>query len=144
MEEFSLISQEPEEYSFSRVHFKCESEHWATPERLYKALNAEFSFTLDPCPLRGADGLTRSWTGERVYCNPPYGAGIEMWLRKGAEAEIAVYLLPVRTDVEWFHAFAGRASEVRFIRGRLHFNDSPNAAPFPSMLMIFSVGPVRG
>ena len=29
------------------------------------------------------------------------------------------------------------AKEVRFIRGRLHFNEAENAAPFPSMVVIF-------
>lgn len=30
-----------------------------------------------------------------------------------------------------------KAKEIRFIRGRLHFNDSKQGAPFPSMVVIF-------
>lgn len=135
--DFSLTPTEVYEYKFSRVHFRCDSEHWATPARLYKALDVEFGFTLDPCPLNGADGLVRSWAGERVYCNPPYGPGVDAWLKKAAEAELSVYLLPARTDVSWFHTFAPRAAEIRFIKGRLHFNESVEAAPFPSMVMVF-------
>ena len=49
-----------------------------------------------------------------------------------------VALLPARTDTAWFHEYIYRsAREVRFLRGRLHFNESENAAPFPSMIVIF-------
>jgi site-specific DNA-methyltransferase (adenine-specific) len=30
-----------------------------------------------------------------------------------------------------------KASEIRFIKGRLRFGDSKNSAPFPSALIIF-------
>jgi hypothetical protein len=56
------------------VHFSSATVHWATPADLYRALDAEFHFTLDPCPLNGLGGLDRTWKGERVYCNPPWGA----------------------------------------------------------------------
>ena len=28
-------------------------------------------------------------------------------------------------------------TDIRFIRGRLHFSDSKNAAPFPSAIVVF-------
>lgn len=84
------------------------------------------------------DGLLVSWAGERVFCNPPYGPQIEDWLRWAHEAEVAVYLLPARTDTRWFHDHVlPKASEVRFLRGRLKFGGAKNGAPFPSMLAIF-------
>ena len=46
-------------------------------------------------------------------------------------------LLPARTDTRYFHDYIYRKSEIRFIRGRLHFNESKAGAPFPSMLVIF-------
>jgi len=30
-----------------------------------------------------------------------------------------------------------KATEIRFIKGRLKFDDQPNPAPFPSCLVIF-------
>lgn len=117
--------------------FSSISPHWRTPEWLYRDLDAEFSFTLDPCPNHGEDGLSRSWAGERVYCNPPYGRGVGRWLEKSSEAELAVYLLPSRTDTRWWHEYAMKADEIRFIRGRLRFNDCAVGAPFPSVVLVY-------
>ena len=121
----------------NRALFTNISEHWSTPKDVYQALDQEFRFTLDPCPLKGAEGLTRSWCGERVYCNPPYGPGNLKWLRKSREAQLAVYLLPSRTDTEWWHGWALLADEVRFVRGRLKFGGAMHNAPFPSVILVF-------
>ena len=124
---------------------------WATPREFYAALDSEFNFTLDPCPLRpeseagmplfGTDGLWISWKGQRVFCNPPYGPSIPKWLAKADEAECAVYLLPSRTDTIWWHRYAPKATEVRFIKGRLKFGDGRNPAPFPFVILIFKQPP---
>jgi site-specific DNA-methyltransferase (adenine-specific) len=120
---------------------------WGTPPDLYESLNKEFHFDFDPCPDRGVwDGREVSWEGKRVFCNPPYGRGIDKWLVKGHEADLAVFLLPARTDTIWFHDYALNADEIRFFRGRLKFTEQHvaprdsfmgNAAPFPSMLVIY-------
>ena len=47
-------------------------------------------------------------------------------------------LLPARTDTSRFHDYIYHKSEIRFIRGRLKFGGSKNAAPFPSMLVIYN------
>lgn len=50
---------------------------WATPQTFFDKLNAEFSFTLDPCSThenakcekhytKEDDGLSRNWGGESV------------------------------------------------------------------------------
>ena len=81
--------------------------------------------------------------GQKVFCNPPYGRAIKDWIRKCAEEAskpntLVVALVPARTDTAWFHDYVyNKAREIRFIRGRLHFNDSRDAAPFPSMVVIF-------
>jgi site-specific DNA-methyltransferase (adenine-specific) len=133
----------------NRALFSNISEHWGTPKELYDSLDREFHFTLDPCPLASpmqpwkptlSDGLLRSWKGERVYCNPPYGPGIIKWIRKSKEADLAVYLLPARTDTAWWHGWALNAEEVRFLRGRLKFGGSENSAPFPSVILVFRGG----
>jgi hypothetical protein len=122
--------------------FSSASDRWATPKAVYAALDSEFNFNFDPCPLDGdGDGLAPlfcEWRGKRVFCNPPYGPGIGDWLKRGLEAELAVYLIPARTDTRWFHDIVlPHAIEIRFIRGRLKFGDAKNSAPFPSMIVIF-------
>lgn len=134
---------EPREANLHRSLFSSASDRWATPKAIYDSLDREFHFDFDPCPLDGnEDGLSTlfvSWQGKRAFCNPPYGPGIGDWLRRGLEAELAVFLLPVRTDTKWFHEIAlPNAKEIRFLRGRLKFGESVNSAPFPSMLVIFA------
>lgn len=126
-----------------RVHFSSQRVHWPTPVFLYQVLNEEFHFDFDPCPLGeserdGAAPLFTSWEGKRVFCNPPYNRGIEPFLQRATEAELAVFLIPARTDTKWFHDIClPNADEIRFIKGRLKFGDAKNSAPFPSMLVIF-------
>lgn len=122
--------------------FSSASDRWATPRDLYAALNEEFRFDFDPCPLDGdGDGLTPlfcEWRGKRVFCNPPYGPKVGDWLRRGSEAALAVFLIPARTDTRWFHEIVlPKATEIRFIKGRLKFGDAINSAPFPSMIVVF-------
>jgi hypothetical protein len=130
------------------VLFSSASDRWETPRAVKEALYAEFALNFDPCPLDGmVDGLAPlfcRWHGKRVWCNPPYGPSIRRWLERGFEAEIAVYLLPARTDTRWFHRLClPHASEIRFLKGRLKFGGSLNGAPFPSMVVIFQGPPPR-
>lgn len=126
----------------NRVLFSSQSMHWATPKSVYDALDREFNFDFDPCPLHeteldGAAPLFTQWRGKRVFCNPPYN-GIRPFLDRATEADVSVYLIPARTDTRWFHEIClPLASEIRFIKGRLKFADAKASAPFPSMLVIF-------
>jgi hypothetical protein len=129
----------------NRGLFTSASQHWETPQDLYQDLDLEFGFNDDPCPLNSmTDGLSRSW-GTSTYCNPPYGKETGKWLRKAYEESLTgktiVCLVASRTDVPWFHDYAMKASEIRFIRGRLHFNGSKINAPFPSAIVIFKALP---
>ena len=134
--------------------FTSRTDEWATPAATYAALDAEFRFTLDPCAsvanhkcpdyyTKEDDGLTKDWSGHRVFVNPPYGRAISAWIKKCSDeakkpGTLVVALLPARTDTRWFHDHVnGKARELRFLRGRLHYNDAPNAAPFPSMIVVF-------
>lgn len=131
--------------------FRSAHVEWGTPPDLKESLDAEFHFTLDPCtPGQIWDGREMSWVGHRVFCNPPYGRTIGTWLAKGPEAELAVFLLPARTDTGWFHDYALKASEIRFFRGRLQYCENHkvipkiewhSGAPFPSMLVIYRNNP---
>lgn len=125
-----------------KIHFSSATVEWATPTGIYAELDAEFHFDFDPCPFGGSqDGLATlltPWHGKRVFCNPPYGPGLIKWLERGLDADLAVFLIPARTYTRWFHDIVlPKAKEIRFIRGRLKFGDAVNAAPFPSMIVIF-------
>jgi site-specific DNA-methyltransferase (adenine-specific) len=126
----------------NRVVFKSQTVEWPTPPEVYEQLNREFHFDFDPCP-QGAteDGLASlftSWAGKRVFCNPPYGPAIRKWLERAHEAQVAVFLIPARTDTKWFHELIlPHAAEVRFIKGRLKFVGAKHCAPFPSMVVVF-------
>lgn len=134
------------------VHFSSASGEWSTPPDVFAALDAEFGFTLDPCATpdnakcaryftRGDDGLAQSWTGERVFMNPPYGRVIGGWMRKAYEESrggaLVVCLIPARTDTAWWHDYVIPYGETRFIRGRLKFGGAANSAPFPSAIVVF-------
>lgn len=127
---------------------------WSTPQDFFDKLNEEFRFTLDPCAdefnhkcdryfTEEQDGLAQDWSGERVFCNPPYGRDVKKWVRKSFEevyngkCHLAVMLLHARTDTRWFHDYCYHKAEVRFVKGRLKFGDMSQPAPFPSMVVIF-------
>ena len=126
---------------------------WATPKRFFEELNAEFHFTLDPCCThenakcelhftREDDGLSKNWGGQVVFCNPPYGKELPKWVKKSYEESmkgaLVVMLIPARTDSRWFHEYIYGKAEIRFIKGRLKFNDGISAAPFPSMVVVYN------
>jgi phage N-6-adenine-methyltransferase len=109
-------------------------------------------FTLDVCATpenakcpafytRAQDGLAQPWSG-RVWCNPPYGRAIGLWVQKawesvqGGQSELAVLLVPARTDTEWWHRWCERG-EVELLRGRLRFGGATSGAPFPSAVVVF-------
>ncbi|MBO7734501.1 MAG: hypothetical protein J6S67_18195 [Methanobrevibacter sp.] len=127
----------------NRVLFSSLSDDWTTPKDIYDWLDREFHFTFDPCPLYSDfDGLLIDWTGDIVFCNPPY-SNILPWVQKSYlescfNGVTVVLLLPARTDSKWFHDFIlPFCSEIRFIRGRLKFGGAKYNAPFPSMVCIF-------
>jgi hypothetical protein len=114
---------------------------WKTPKALYQALDAEFHFDFDPCPTKPkVDGLKTEW-GNTNFVNPPYGKEISNWIQKGYQENLngktVVFLLPSRTDTRWWHEYIMKAAEIRFIKGRLRFDDQKNPAPFPSAIVIF-------
>lgn len=81
---------------------------------------------------REVDGLAQDWTGERVWCNPPFSV-IPPWVEKAwAEAdrvELIVMLLPAnRSEQRWWQNLVeplrdrdGSALSVEFLPGRMRF-----------------------
>lgn len=129
---------------------------WETPHDFFEKLNKEFCFTLDPCS-NGAnhkcdkyyteeqDGLYQDWSGETVFCNPPYSQrkpGQKEWIKKcysegQKPGTKVVMLIPARTDTAAFHDYIYGKAEIRFVRGRLKFVGAEYNAPFPCMVVVF-------
>ena len=126
--------------------FSSNTNEWATPQRFFDELDKEFNFTLDPCATSEnhkcekyftikENGLIQSWENEVVFCNPPYGRELRLWVRKCYEEHIKhkitiVLLIPARTDTSYFHDYIYNKAELRFIRGRLKFNDGKGGLLF--------------
>jgi hypothetical protein len=125
----------------NRVVFRSMTDEWKTPISVYASLHKEFDFNDDPCPINGVwDGLYRAW-GERTFCNPPYSQ-LSKWMAKAflewsVAGNTVVLLIPSRTDTRWWHEYVMKATEIRFIKGRLRFGDAKTGAPFPSCVVVF-------
>lgn len=135
-----------------------------TPDDLFAALHDQYDFTVDVAAAphnfkcaryftRAVDGLSQSWAGERVWCNPPF-SDIAPWIRKAwAEFEgggtSVVMLLPAnRTDQVWWHELvepyrdrAGSPLTTRFLKGRPRFMDAarslPGRPPFGCVVLVW-------
>ena len=124
---------------------------WETPTKVFRILDSEFGFNLDPCATQDnakcarfftleEDGLKQEWTGT-VFVNPPYGREVGRWVEKAYQESqkgaVVVCLIHSRTDTRWWHEWGMKAAEMRFIRGRLKFGNPKNSCPFPSVVVIF-------
>lgn len=138
--------------------FSSEKQDWCTPQQFFDELDAEFHFVLDAaathqnskckrCFTPEDDGLIQNWdVGGAVYCNPPYGKEIGLWVKKAYEeaqkGTTIVMLIPARTDTKYFHGYIYHKAEIRFVKGRLKFTDEngtpKGTAPFPSMVVIYN------
>lgn len=142
----------------NKALFSSNSDEWATPDNIFKELDSEFSFNLDACATQDNhkcpkfftkedDGLAQNWGGYRLFVNPPY-SNIGAWIKKAYYESfkpntLIVLLIPARTDTRYFQEYIYHRAEIRFIKGRLHFNNSKAGAPFPSMLVIYRAGGLK-
>ena len=139
--------------NFNYLFFSSEKQTWKTPKALYKKLNDEFHFDFDPCPSNAKfNGLIINWKN-RNFINPPHKTQ-NFWVNKAYlestksiqkvkgfpyKRKICVMLLPARPDVKIFHeVIIPYAYEVRFIKGRLKYDEHKNSALFPSMIVVFN------
>ncbi|MAH47319.1 adenine methyltransferase [Candidatus Pacearchaeota archaeon] len=139
------------------VMFSSKTGDWETPQDFFEKLSWRFGpFDLDPCAnaqsakcgkffTKEDDGIAQEWTGYTAFVNPPYGRGIEKWIKKGYDEALksntkVVMLIPARTDTKYWHQYVMKADEVYFVKGRLKFGDSDNSAPFPSAVVVFDGG----
>lgn len=134
-----------------------------TPPNLFEPLHRRFRFTVDAAAQAhnaklgrfwspADDGLAQDWTGERVWCNPPYSS-IEPWVEKAHQealngCPLTVMLLPAnRTEQGWWQDHVepcrdgrGRCGlQVEFLRGRQRFIAAGGAEVGPNERPPFGV-----
>jgi site-specific DNA-methyltransferase (adenine-specific) len=148
----SVINTIAEKSKLTSGLFTSRTEEWETPNYVFLPLNQEFKLKVDVCATsenakckiffnKSADGLKREWSPFRCWMNPPYGRDISKWMKKAfnesQRGALVVCLIPSRTDTKWWHDWVMRASEIRFVSGRISFGSSKNSAPFPSCIVIY-------
>lgn len=125
-------------------------QNWRTPRSLFDRLHAEYGFTLDGASEPG-NGLLEAastaeapiaWEGQRVFCNPPW-SNIRPFVEQAPSADLAVLLVPARTNVAWFHRALDLGASPRFFQGRPKFELPEHAgkghnSPVDCMLLVFN------
>lgn len=140
--------------ALQKAMVSSKSNEWSTPQVFYDVLDKEFHFTLDPCSTdenakckkhytMHDDGLTKDWSKDIVFMNPPYGGHTADWLKKAHQTSldggVVVCLIVSSTDRSYWHDLIFPfAKSIRFIRGRLKFGIAKSTAPFASAVVIFS------
>ncbi len=138
------------------------NDEWATPPELFNRLDSMFHFTLDACCTKETakckkfytkddNTLIQSWKNEIVFMNPPYSRNhMKHFIRKAYEESeynnaLVVALIPSRTDTKYYHNYCKKAKQIIFLKGRVKFllnGKTQDAAPFPSMLVIWQKEPL--
>jgi len=122
------------------------NQRWATPPEFFERLLAEYRFTLDGASDGAnsllprtftADDLFIDWEGERVFCNPPWSR-IPPFIELAGTAELAVLLVPARTNCRWFHRALELGAEVKFFKPKLKFVGAQHVSPVDCVLLVFS------
>jgi len=119
-------------------------QNYRTPPEVFDPLHAEFHFTLDGAsdpdnallPAASSEGSPVSWVGHRVFCNPPW-SNIRPFVEQAAEANLAVLLVPARTNAKWFHRALELGAWPRFFVGRIKFVGAKHSCPVDCMLLVF-------
>jgi len=126
-----------------------------TPPVMIAALHKRWGFTIDVAATpatpsarligrhwaKADDGLSRPWSGERVWCNPPFSS-LAPWIEKAwASSAVVVMLIPAnRTEQPFWQEMIepyrdkGGPLHTEFIAGRTQFGtpESPDGADWNS------------
>jgi phage N-6-adenine-methyltransferase len=114
---------------------------WRTPRELFEPIALSVGgFAIDaaadsgntllprwygPGSELGEDALAEEEWLSPAFCNPPYGKGIEVWLRKFQEQArkgvSVVALLPARVETRWWYELVVPFADILFLVGRVPF-----------------------
>ena len=117
---------------------------WRTPPEFFERLHAEYGFTMDGAgsPENGLLPKTSTiedplpWDSQRVFCNPPW-SDIRPFVELAVHAELAVLLVPARTNAKWFHRALELGAEVRYFLGKPKFVGAKSTSPVDCVLLVF-------
>ena len=148
------------------VIHSSDNHKWRTPLEVFEPLHREFAFSLDAA-ASDENRLCEAFIGEdqdalgptpwtdyitedahllpTIWLNPPYGRTVGQWIeRADREAQrgcVVACLVSACTDTKWWAAWAWKASEIRFVVGRIKFIDHEGnrkaAARMGSSIVIF-------
>ena len=127
---------------------------WETPQDFFDTLDREFNFTLDACANNEnkkcqdyippeIDSLKSEWKGI-IWLNPPYTKEIYKWIKKAYESSqdgntVVVLMQGRSSDTKGWHDYIMKASEIRYIKGRLAFGLHGKTYNAPHMSCIIIV-----
>jgi len=122
-------------------------QNWGTPQELFEQWHALYGFTMDGASEPGNGLLPRAstadaplpWGGARVFCNPPW-SNIAPFIELAPAADLAVFLVPARTNARWFHRALELGAEPVFFLKRIKFKGAPHNSPVDCMLLVFGGG----
>jgi hypothetical protein len=77
------------------------------------------------------------WGGERVFCNPPW-SNIKPFIELAPAAELAVLLVPARTNARWFHRALELGADVCFFKPKPKFVGALHTSPVDCVLLVFN------
>jgi len=115
-----------------------------TPPAIFNKLNSIFQFTVDAAAdasnallprywTEEQDALKQDWSGERVFCNPPFGKAKD-FLQKAGTACRCVMLLPLNClTAKYYHAVGG-ADWIIIPEGRINYLTKDGQATKAMML----------
>ena len=141
--------------TLQKAMVSSKTNEWETPQDLFDDLDNEFGFTLDVSATKENtkckrfftiedDGLSKDWSHEICWMNPPYGGHTGKWIQKAyfescKKGSTVVCLIVSATDRSYWHDYIfPYAYEIRFLRGRLKFGKSKTSAPFASAIIVFN------
>lgn len=124
------------------------SDEYMTPDWLFKALDDRFNFTVDAACTRKndkvrsvihqedgsvfsgfEDGLKESWSGHRVFCNPPYSQK-KIWIQKAKEetdSKCPLVVMPLPCTMEVLRETKGYHYDI--LSKRVSFIDPKTGEP---------------
>lgn len=115
------------------------SDYWNTPKEIYETIlkNGYIDYNPENSYIDPFNKNAHLYRYQKIFINPPFSIlNKPEWINtvKGLlqnDNELLL-LLPARTDTKQFHTLLKLGLHVKFIKGRLKYNDS-NSAPFPSL-----------